>query len=61
MGDAREGCLSSFGSQNWLGKHSFDVWNLVLACLMWLVWNEPKKHTFQDVEGPFDHLKSLLI
>ena len=23
--------------QKWLGKHSSNVWNLVVACLMWLV------------------------
>ena len=24
-----------FGWWNWLEKHSFDIWNLVLLCLLW--------------------------
>ena len=47
-----------FGGWNWLGKHSSK---LVLACLMRLIWKEWNCHTFEDVERPFDHLKSLLI
>ena len=42
--------------QNWLRKHSSNVWNLVLACLMWLVWWECNNPTFEDVVSSIDHL-----
>ena len=29
-----------FAWRNWLGTYSSNVWNMVLACLMWLVWKE---------------------
>ena len=33
---------------------------MVLACLMWLVWQECNTHIFEDNERPLDLLKSLL-
>ena len=45
---------------NWLGTYSSKVWNLVPACLMWLVWKERNARTFEDVESPIDMLKTLL-
>lgn len=50
-----------FGWRNWFGRHSSDVWNLVLACIMWIVWKERNRHTFEDVEILLEHLQSLLI
>ena len=29
-----------FGWWNWLGKHSFSIWNLASLCLMWCLWRE---------------------
>ena len=29
-----------FGWRNWFGKRSSNVWNLVAACVIWLVWKE---------------------
>ena len=29
-----------FGWWNWVGKHSFDIWNIVPLCLMWTLWKE---------------------
>ena len=29
-----------FSWRNWLGTHSSNVWNMVPACLMWLIWKE---------------------
>ena len=29
-----------FGWWNWLGKHSFSIWNLAPLCLMWCLWRE---------------------
>ena len=45
---------------NWLGTYSSKVWNLVPACLMWLVWKERNAQTFENVESPIDMLKTLL-
>uniref|UniRef100_A0A7N2LMX0 Uncharacterized protein n=1 Tax=Quercus lobata TaxID=97700 RepID=A0A7N2LMX0_QUELO len=38
-------------------KHSSDVWNLVLACLIWLVWKERDSRMFEDAERSLDQLK----
>ena len=29
-----------FGWWNWLGKHSSNIWNLVMLCLLWCLWKE---------------------
>ena len=49
-----------FAWRNWLGTYFSKVWNLVPACLMWLVWKERNVRTFEDVESPIDMLKTLL-
>ena len=33
---------------HWLGKHSSDIWNLVLGCLMWTIWIEHNWWSFED-------------
>jgi hypothetical protein len=38
-----------FGWHNSLGKISSDIWNLVPLCLMWTVWHERNRRTFEDV------------
>ena len=38
------------GWRNWLGKHFSNVWNMVPACLMWLLWWERNTCTFEDTE-----------
>ena len=50
-----------FAWRNWLGTYSSKVWNLVPACLMWLVWKERNTRTFEDVESSIDKLKTLLV
>ena len=47
--------------RNWFGKHMSTTWNMVLPCLMCLVWQEQNTHTFEDIERPLDLLKSLLF
>ena len=49
-----------FAWRNWLGTYSSKVWNMVPACLMWLVWKERTAQTFEDIERPIDMLKNLL-
>ena len=43
----------------WLGKHNSNIWNLVPGCLMWIVWLEQNRHSFQDNEKTLDELKVL--
>ena len=50
-----------FGWRNWLGKHSSNIWNMVLACLMWLIWQECNNHTFEDIVRSTDLLKPILV
>ena len=33
---------------HWLGKHSSDIWNLVPSCLMWTIWTERNRRSFED-------------
>ena len=49
-----------FAWRNCLGSFSSNVWNMVPACLMWLVWKERNAQTFEDIERPIDLLKNLL-
>ena len=37
---------------HWLGKHSSDIWNLVPGCLMWTIWTERNRHSFEN-KGKF--------
>ena len=46
-------------TRNWFGKQDSDIWNMVPACLMWLVWREWNRHTFEDMESHLDQLKTL--
>ena len=32
--------------RNWFGKHLSTIWNMVPACLMWLVWQECNARIF---------------
>ena len=50
-----------FAWRNWLEKFSSNIWNMVLTCLMWLVWKEHNAQTFEDIERPIDLLKTLLV
>ena len=41
-------CLFSWW--NWLGKHPSNIWNLVPMCLMWCIWRERNRRTFEDLD-----------
>ena len=45
--------------RQWLGKHNLNIWNLILGCLMWIVWLERNRHSFEDNEKTLDELKVL--
>ena len=45
-----------FGWWNWLGKHVSSIWNLVPLCLMWCLWREQNRRTFEDMESSNDQL-----
>ena len=49
-----------FAWRNWLGNYSSVVWNMLSACLMWLVWKECNARTFEDIERPIELLKTSL-
>ena len=38
------------GWWNMLGNHTSEIWNLVPLCLMWTLWRECNRRTFEDVE-----------
>ena len=50
-------CLFSWW--NWLGKHSSNIWNLVPLCLMWCIWRERNRRTFEDLDRSKDQLLAL--
>ena len=35
---------------NWLGKFSLDIWNMILGCLMYVVWIERNQRSFEAKE-----------
>ena len=39
-----------FSWYHWIGKHSSDIWDLVLGCLMWTIWSERNRRSFDDEE-----------
>ena len=43
-----------FSWWNWLGKHSSNIWNLVPLCLMWCIWKERNRQTFEDLDRSED-------
>ena len=36
--------------ENWFGKHQSTIWNMILGCLLWLVWQERNDRIFEDNE-----------
>ena len=32
----------------WLRKHNSNIWNLIPGCLMWIVWLERNRRSFDD-------------
>ena len=48
-----------FSWWNWLGKHSSYIWNLVPLCLMWCIWKERNRQTFEDLDRSEDQLLAL--
>lgn len=40
-----------FAWRNVLGKGSSNVWDMVPACLMWLIWWERNIRIFEDIES----------
>ena len=50
-----------FGWWNWPGKHSSNIWNMVPACLMWLIWRERNNRAFEDIARSIDLLKPILV
>ena len=51
------GLLSSW--HQWLGKHNSEIWDLVPGCLMWIVWLERNRRSFEDKEKTLEELKIL--
>ena len=44
---------------HWLGMHSFDIWDLVSGCLMWTIWIERNRRSFEDEGKTLVHLLEL--
>ena len=44
---------------NWLGYYALDVWNMVPGCLMWVVWLERNRRSFEALERTLDQLQAL--
>ena len=40
----------------WLGKFNSDIWNLVPSCLMWIVWMERNRRSFEDTQKSLTQL-----
>ena len=55
MSESVAGLLSYW--HQWLGKHNSNIWNLVLRCLMWIVWFERNRRSFEDIEKTLNEIK----
>ena len=49
------------GWSNWFGKRSSSVWNLIPSCLMWTIWRERNKRTFENQETSMAKLIELFF
>ena len=45
-----------FGWWNWLGRHLSNIWNLVPLCIMWCLWRERNRRTFEDMDSSDNQL-----
>ena len=43
----------------WLEKFNSDIWNMVPGCLMWIVWTEINRRSFEDIEKSLVQLQAL--
>ena len=43
----------------WLGKFNSNIWNMVPGCLMWIVWTERNRRSFEDNEKSLVQLQAL--
>ena len=43
----------------WLGKFNLDIWNMIPNCLMWIVWMERTRRSFEDTEKSLVQLQTL--
>ena len=39
---------SLFCWNHWFGKHSSNIWDLVPGCLMWTIWIEQNRRSFEN-------------
>ena len=45
-----------FGWWNWLEKYLSQIWNLVLLCILWCIWKEWNRRTFEDLDSSSDQM-----
>ena len=50
-----------FSWWNWLGKHSSYIWNLAPLCLMWCIWKERNRRTFEDLDRSEDQMLAFFF
>lgn len=50
-----------FAWRNWFRKYSLGIWNLEPPCLMWIIWTEHNRRTFEDLENLEDQLFTLFV
>ena len=43
----------------WQGKFNSDIRNMVPTCLMWIVWMERNRRSFEDTEKSLVQLQAL--
>ena len=46
-----------FGWWNGLGRQASDIWNLIPLCLMWILWLERNRRSFEDTSSSDSQLR----
>ena len=48
-----------FSLWKWLGKNASYIWNLVPLCLIWCIWKEHNRRTFEDLNRSENQMLAL--
>ena len=57
LGHAKSVVGLLFCWRQWLRNHTSNIWNLIPSCLMWIVWLEWNRRSFEDTREDIGRVK----